>query len=257
MEVRVNDRVALVTGASRGIGEATASLLLESGARGVVITGRKPEALDEVAARLGADRAVAVAGNASEDEHAHAAVAAAVERFGSCDILVNNAGTNPGAGSIADVELSAIDKTWSVNLRAPLVFAREAWAQSMRERGGAIVNVGSVGGLEPAPMVGAYNIAKAGLHHLTRQLALEFAPGVRVNAVAAAVVKTKLSRMLWEWDEGAVARAHPLQRLGEPEDVARAIVFLCSDAASWITGTVLTVDGGVSGATSSIHVDAG
>jgi NAD(P)-dependent dehydrogenase (short-subunit alcohol dehydrogenase family) len=148
--------------------------------------------------------------------------------------------------------MGAVDKTWEVNLRAPLLWSRAVWHASMQQRGGAIVSIGSVGGLRPSPAIGAYNVSKAAVHHLTRQLALEFAPTVRVNAVAAAIVKTRLSEMLWSWDEAAVAKAHPLQRLGSPEDVARAVVFLLSDAASWITGTVLPVDGGVTGASSGM-----
>ena len=256
MEVRIDGKVALVTGASRGIGEAIVREFLDSGATGVVITGRRPETLEEVAAELDADRVVPVVGNVSDDEHAAEAVAAAIERFGSCDILVNNAGTNPVAGVITEVEMSAVDKTWAVNQRAPLVFAGEAWRQWMKEHGGAIVSIGSVGGLRPSPALGAYNVSKAAVHFLTRQLAHELAPGVRVNAVAAAVVKTKLSSMLWEWNPEAVANAHPLHRLGEPEDVARAVTFLASDAASWITGVVLPVDGGVSQAGSGMHIEA-
>jgi NAD(P)-dependent dehydrogenase (short-subunit alcohol dehydrogenase family) len=249
VDVRVDGRVALVTGASRGIGEAIVRELLASGAEGVVITGRKAETLEPLAAELG-ERVVPVVGNATDDGHARAAVATAVDTFGSCDLLVNNAGTNPAAGTLMDVDLGAVDKTWEVNLRAPLLWARAAWHASMKERGGAIVSIGSIGGLRPSPAIGAYNISKAGVHHLTRQLAHELAPSVRVNAVAAAIVRTRLSEMLWSWDADAVGRAHPLQRLGEPEDVARAVVFLLSDAASWITGVVLPVDGGVTGASS-------
>jgi NAD(P)-dependent dehydrogenase (short-subunit alcohol dehydrogenase family) len=254
MEARVDGKVALVTGASRGIGEAIVRDLLDSGARGVVLTSRKPDNLAEVVADLPDERVAVVAGNVTDDDHATEAVAAAVERFGSCDVLVNNAGTNPVAGLITEVEMGAIDKTWAVNLRAPLVFARAAWAAWMKDNGGAIVNIGSVGGLQPSPALGAYNVSKAAVHYLTRQLAHELAPGVRVNAIAAAVVKTKLSSLLWEWNPDAVAKAHPLQRLGEPEDVARAVTFLCSDAASWISGVVLPVDGGLSGAGSGMHI---
>lgn len=249
MDVRVDGRVALVTGASRGIGEAIVRELLASGAEGVVITGRKAETLEPLAAELG-ERVVPVVGNATDVDHAQAAVAAAVDTFGSCDLLVNNAGTNPAAGTLMDVDLGAVDKTWEVNLRAPLLWARAAWRASMKEHGGAIVSIGSIGGLRPSPAIGAYNVSKAGVHHLTQQLAHELAPSVRVNAVAAAIVRTRLSEMLWSWDAEAVGRAHPLQRLGEPEDVARAVVFLLSDAASWITGVVLPVDGGVTGASS-------
>jgi NAD(P)-dependent dehydrogenase (short-subunit alcohol dehydrogenase family) len=253
VQVRVDGKVALVTGASRGIGEAIVRELLDAGAEGVVITGRRAETLEPLAAELG-DRVVAVVGNVTDPDHAADAVGRAVETFGSCDLLVNNAGTNPAVGALAEVDLGAVDKTWEVNLRAPLLWAQQAWQRSMRERGGAIVSIGSVGGLQPSPAIGAYNVSKAAVHHLTRQLAHELAPTVRVNAVAAAVVKTKLSEMLWSWDEDAVARAHPLQRLGTPEDVARAVVFLLSDASSWMTGVILPVDGGVTGAASGVRV---
>lgn len=248
MDVRVDDRVALVTGASRGIGEAIVHELLDAGARGVVITGRRPDTLEAVRAESDAERVSVVAGNVTDDDHAAEAVATAVEQLGGCDVLVNNAGANPVAGSIVDVEMGAVDKTWAVNQRAPLVFARAAWHGWMREHGGAVVNIGSVGGLAPSPALGAYNVSKAALHHLTRQLAHELAPGVRVNAVAAAVVKTRFSGLLWQADPEAAAHAHPLRRLGEPADVARAVTFLASDAASWISGVVLPVDGGLTGA---------
>jgi NAD(P)-dependent dehydrogenase (short-subunit alcohol dehydrogenase family) len=254
MEISLTGKVAVVTGASRGIGWACARQLLGAGATGVTITSRKQENLDEAAARLvedGADpeRILVVAAKADVDGDAERAIAATVERFGRCDILVNNAGTNPAAGPLMDVDLGALDKTWAVNQRAPLVWTRQAWHQWMREHGGCVVNVASVGGLRPSPVIGAYNISKAALIHLTHQLAFELAPGVRVNAVAPGIVKTRLSELLWVSDEDQAARLHPRGRLGVPDDVAQAVTFLASDAADWITGVVLPVDGGVAGAT--------
>jgi 3-oxoacyl-[acyl-carrier protein] reductase len=241
--------VALVTGASRGIGRAIAQELLAGGAKGVVITSRKPANLEEAVAEIGHDdRVLAVVGGADNDEHAAGGVAAAIAEFGALDILVNNAATNPVAGNIIDIEMNAIDKIWAVNQRGPLVFAREAWRQWMQEHGGSIVNVASVGGLQPGPMLGAYNVSKAALIFLTRQLAYEMAPTVRVNAIAPGIVKTRFSRALWEMNEEGAAGLHPLGRLGEVEDVTGAVLFLCSDAASWITGVTLPIDGGVTGA---------
>jgi len=213
----------------------------------VVLTGRRPETLESLVADLG-PRAVAVVGNVRDPDHAADAVATAISTFGSCDLLVNNAGTNPSAGPLVDVDLAAVDATWEVNQRAPLIWARAAWHGWMKEHGGSIVSIGSVGGLAPGPMIGAYNVSKAALHHLTRQLAHELAPTVRVNAIAAAVVRTRLSEALWVADPEGAAKAHPLRRLGETEDIARAAVFLLSDEASWITGVVLPVDGGLTGA---------
>ncbi|MEX2550601.1 MAG: SDR family oxidoreductase [Nitriliruptoraceae bacterium] len=247
MDVKVDGKVALVTGGSRGIGAAIARRLIDSGAAGVVVTGRHADALEGFASGFD-DRMVPVAGNATDEAHVEAAVGTAVDRFGALDLLVANAGTNPAAGSLMDVDLGAVDRTWEVNLRSPLLWARHAWGASMQDHGGSILTIGSVGGIAPGALLGAYNVSKAGLHHLTRQLALELAPRVRVNALAAAIVRTRLSTSLWEPDEAAAAASHPLGRLGEPDDVARAAVFLLSDAASWITGAVLPVDGGMTGA---------
>jgi NAD(P)-dependent dehydrogenase (short-subunit alcohol dehydrogenase family) len=250
VEIRFDGKVALVTGGTRGIGEATARTLLESGAAGVAITSRKPENLDEAAARLDAgERLLPIEARADDDAAAAAAVGTVVDHFGKVDILVNNAGTNPAPGSLADVDLGAMDKTWAVNQRGPVIWTRQAWHQSMEGHGGVVVNVASVGGMRPAPMIGAYNTSKAALIYLTHQLALEMAPGVRVNAVAPSVVRTRLAALLWEGIEAQTAAAHPLGRIGEPQDVANAIAFLASDAASWITGVVLPVDGGATGAT--------
>ena len=253
MEIRFDDSVALITGGTRGIGEATASTLLASGAAGVAITSRKPENLEEAAGRLDAgDRVLTIEARADDDLAAADAVAQVVDRFGKVDVLVNNAGTNPAPGLLSDVDLGALDKTWAVNQRAPVVWAREAWNQSMGEHGGAIVNVASVGGVRPSAAFGAYNTSKAALIYLTYQMALEMAPQVRVNAVAPSVVRTRLSTVLWDGIEEQTAGAHALGRIGEPEDVAAAIAFLASDAASWITGVVLPVDGGALGAAPAV-----
>ena len=255
MEVSVAGKVALVTGGSRGIGLATALELALSGAEGVAITSRKPENIEAAKAELVAagvedGRVLALAARADDEDAADQAVARTVETFGSCDILVNNAGTNPAAGNLVDVDLGALDKTWSVNMRAPLLWVRAAFRHWMNENGGVVVNVASVAGLRPSPIMGAYNISKAGLIHMTRQLAQELAPSIRVNAVAPAVVKTRLAGALLV-DEDATAAMHPLGRVGEPEDVARLIVYLASDSASWMTGAIVPVDGGVVGAGSS------
>lgn len=249
MEIRFDEKVALVTGGSRGIGEAIAAEFLASGARGVAVTSRRAENLEAVAERLGEPgRLLPIEARADDEDAAAAAVAAVIDRFGSCDVLVNNAGTNPAVGPLADVDLGAVDKTWAVNQRAPLVWSREAWHQSMSDSGGSIVNVASVGGLQPGSALGAYNVSKAALIHLTRQLAFEMAPDVRVNAVAPSVVRTRLSALLWDGLEEHTASLHPLKRIGEPEDVAAAVAFLASDQASWITGVVLPIDGGTTGA---------
>jgi NAD(P)-dependent dehydrogenase (short-subunit alcohol dehydrogenase family) len=159
---------------------------------------------------------------------------------------VNNAATNPQFGPLVEADMRAVEKVWSTNLAGPLRFAQAAWMHWMRDHGGVILNVVSLGGIRPGPSIGAYNVSKAALIHLTRQLALELAPGVRVNAVAPALVKTDMARALWEPNEQAMARSHPLGRLGTPDDIASAALFLVSDASSWMTGEVVVIDGGAS-----------
>jgi NAD(P)-dependent dehydrogenase (short-subunit alcohol dehydrogenase family) len=241
----VEGKAALVTGASRGIGLGIAAELLRCGAR-VCITARKRDELDAALAELDAgDAAFAVAGSTDDAAHRRDAVAQTVERFGALDLLVNNAATNPQYGPLAEADLAAVEKVFAVNVTAPVGWVQEAWRAALAERGGAILNVASVGGLRPGAMIGAYNASKAALIALTRQFAVELAPRVRVNAIAPAVVKTRFARALYEGREDEVAAAYPLKRLGTPEDTATLARFLLSDEASWITGETVVVDGGV------------
>jgi NAD(P)-dependent dehydrogenase (short-subunit alcohol dehydrogenase family) len=215
-----------------------------------MISSRKADALAEAASAIGkanGDRAGTVewcVANAGDPEQAGACVAATVERFGSVDILVNNAATNPYYGPMIDIDRGRADKTVRVNQSGYLEWAQAAWRAGMAEHGGAVLNLASVGGLSVEAGIGWYNVTKAAVIHLTRQLAGELGPKVRVNALAPGLVKTEFARALWEQDEGAIARRLPLRRLGEAEDIANAALFLCSDAASWITGHTLIIDGG-------------
>jgi NAD(P)-dependent dehydrogenase (short-subunit alcohol dehydrogenase family) len=250
MHISLEGKVALVTGASRGIGAAIARAYAVAGAS-VLVTSRKQEALDEVAAgivdEIGADRAgdvAAFAAHAGDPEQIAACEAATLERWGRVDILVNNAATNPYMGPAVDIDLPRFDKTWEVNYRGPVVWVQEAWRAWMRDSGGIVVNMASTGGLTVAPGIGHYDVTKAALIHLTKTLAHELAPSVRVNAIAPGLVKTDFARALWEPDEAAAASRVPLRRLGEPEDIADAALFLASDMSSWITGQTLVVDGG-------------
>lgn len=237
-------RVAIVTGASRGIGYGIAEALVARGDR-VVITGRNEEALKEAVERLGADRALGVAGKAHDEAHQAEVVERTMEAFGRVDYLANNAGTNPVFGPLAKLDLGVARKVFETNVISALGFAQQTYKAWMKENGGAIVNIASVAGISASPFIGAYGMSKAAMVNLTLQLASEMAPGVRANAIAPAVVKTRFASALYEGREEQAAAAYPLGRLGVPEDIGGAAAFLLSDAAAWITGQTLVVDGGI------------
>jgi 3-oxoacyl-[acyl-carrier protein] reductase len=243
--LRLDGRVVLVTGGTRGIGRAIAEACARAGAD-VAVVARKAGELDQTRAalnELGA-RAVTVQGSVGDPAVADTAVERAIHELGRCDAVVNNAAVNPVLAPLMDADLGAVAKVLDSNVVGPLRFVRAAWQRFMREHGGVVLNVASVGAMRPGPFIGAYNVSKAALVHLTRQLAQELAPGVRVNAIAPGLVKTDMARALWEPDEQAIARAHALGRIGVPDDVATGALFLLSDASSWMTGEVLVVDGG-------------
>ncbi len=249
-------RSALVTGGSRGIGLAIAGELLSRGAS-VTITARKDGPLQEAAAGLrsahcGAaaegsadDRVLAVAANTGHDEARAAAVAAAVERFGRLDILVNNTGINPVFGALMDADLGGVRKLFDTNVVAALGYVQEAHRAWMGEHGGAVVNIVSVAGLRSTGVISAYGASKAALIRLTEELAWQLAPAVRVNAVAPGVIETDFAGILVGDDPAAAGRRYPMGRIGRPDDVARAVGFLVSDEAEWITGETVRVDGGL------------
>jgi NAD(P)-dependent dehydrogenase (short-subunit alcohol dehydrogenase family) len=240
----LSGKVALVTGASRGIGYGVAEALVARGDR-VCITGRNEDALKEAVEQLGADRVIGVAGKAHDVEHQAVAVERTMEAFGRVDFLVNNAGTNPVFGPIADLDLDVARKVFETNVVSALGFAQRTWHAWQKDNGGAIVNIASVAGLSASPFIGAYGISKAAMINLTQQLAHEFAPRVRVNAIAPAVVKTKFAQALYEGREEEAAAAYPLARLGVPSDIGGTAAFLTSEQSDWITGQTLVVDGGI------------
>jgi NAD(P)-dependent dehydrogenase (short-subunit alcohol dehydrogenase family) len=242
VDLRLDGKVALVTGASRGIGRAIATAFAGAGAR-VLISSRKQDALEEAAKEMPGEVAV-FAANAGEPDQAAACVAACVARFGGIDVLVNNAATNPYMGPLMGIDVPRAEKTVRVNQQGVLVWTQEAHKAGLADGGGSVINIASVGGLSVETSIAYYNVTKAAVLHLTRQLAAELAPDVRVNAIAPGLVKTDMARALWEPNEAAIAAHTPLRRLGEPSDIGAAALFLASDAASWITGQTLVVDGG-------------
>jgi NAD(P)-dependent dehydrogenase (short-subunit alcohol dehydrogenase family) len=249
VELRLDGKVALITGASKGIGKAIATAYAAAGAQ-VMLSSRKLDGLEAAAATMPGDVAV-FAANAGDVEGARACVAATIERFGRLDVLVNNAATNPYQGDVLDVDEGRYDKTMQVNLRGPVFWSQAAWQAWMHEHpGGVIVNIASVGGLRAEGTLGVYNLTKAALIHLTRQLARELAPQVRVVGIAPGLVKTDFAKVLVDNFGEALAARLPARRLGEPEDIGNLALFLASDAASWITGETYVIDGGagVSGA---------
>ncbi len=242
---RLAGRTAIVTGASRGIGLAIAERLVDEGAR-VCITGRDEHALESAVDELGGrDHAIGMAGRADDTAHQGATVARTIEVFGSLDILVNNAGINPAYGGLMSLDLAAARKILEVNCVGALSWTQQAHAAWLAEHGGSVVNVASVAGLRPSPGIGFYGVSKAGLIHLTEELAVELGPRVRVNAVAPGIVKTRFAQALYEGREEEVAAAYPLKRLGMPDDIGSVVAFLASEDAGWMTGQTITVDGGV------------
>jgi len=249
MDLRLDGKTALVTGGSRGIGRAIGLAFADAGAS-VMLTSRRADGLEasatEIRSRLG-DRAGEVAwtvANAGDPDQAEACVAATVRRFGRVDLLVNNAATNPYYGPIIDIDRGRADKTVRVNQSGYLEWTQAVWRAGMADHGGGVLNIASIGGMTVEGGIGWYNVTKAAVIHLTAQLAGELGPAVRVNAIAPGLVRTQLAKALWEAGEEKIAGRLPTRRLGEPEDIAKAALFLCSDAASWITGETLVVDGG-------------
>lgn len=238
---RFADRVAVITGGSRGIGFAIAQRLVDEGAS-VVITGRRQDSLDEAIATLG-PQASAVAGKADDPEHRAAVFAHVAERHGRLDHLVNNAGINPAYGPLLEIDLAVAQKILAVNVLGTLEWTRDAVAAGLRR---SIVNLSSISAVSAAPGIAFYGVSKAAIMNLTIQLAQELSPGIRVNAVAPAVIKTAFARALYEGREAEVSAGYPLGRLGETADVAGPVAFLLSEDADWITGQTIVIDGGAS-----------
>jgi NAD(P)-dependent dehydrogenase (short-subunit alcohol dehydrogenase family) len=252
LDLSLHGRVAIVTGASKGIGCAVAMMIAAQGAS-VVVSSRRQENVDAAAALINGcypGRAVPIAAHAGKREELEGLVARTMEQLGRVDIVVHSAGTSPHFGPLLDSQPEAWESAFRVNVLGALTLVQAAVRAWMGEHGGAVVTVATIGGLQPRPNLGVYNTTKAALLMLTRQLAKELGPsGIRVNAVAPGLIKTDFSAALWQ-DQAkleAVLKENPLGRLGTPEEVAAAVTFLVSDAASFINGHTVVLDGGAIG----------
>jgi NAD(P)-dependent dehydrogenase (short-subunit alcohol dehydrogenase family) len=250
-DFQLNEKVAIVTGASRGLGSAIAEGLAEQGAR-VVLSSRRQDSLDAEAARLNErfpNAAVAIAAHAGRPEDLQRLVEETMARLGRIDILINNAGTNPYFGPLIDAELGVWDKTFEVNLRGYFHLTQLVYRAWMGEHGGAVLNIASTGGLRPSLGLGVYDVTKAGVIMLTRQLARELGGRVRVNCIAPGLFRTRFAEALWSNESimERVVQGNPFGRIGEPAEIAGAAVFLVSPAASYVNGQVLVIDGGGGG----------
>lgn len=241
MDISLQGKTALVTGGSRGIGKAIAATFVRCGAN-VMIVSRKEDSLRATAEEIGGNIAF-MAANTGDVDSADKAVAATIEKFGSLDIFVNNAATNPYAGPMMEVDQSRYDKTFQVNLRGPVFWTQSVWSQWMKDHPGVIVNVASIGGLRTEASLGVYNLTKAAIIHMTRQLAGELG-ATRVVGVAPGLIVTDFAQMLVDNFGDTLAKRLPTKRLGQPQDIANLVAFLASDLASWITGETYVIDGG-------------
>lgn len=246
----LNDKVAIVSGASRGIGEAIARGFVESGAR-VVISSRKSENILPIADSINAeypDRAIGVAAHAGKRENSTSLVKLAVEKFGQVNIVVNNASTNPHFGPLLTAEESQWDKILEVNVKGYFWLCQAA-AQQMMEQGdgGKIINIASIAGLEPGFMMGVYSVSKAAIIMMTKSLALELGKdNIQVNAIAPGFVRTRFSRALWSNESlnDSIVKRTPAGRLASPEEIVGIALYLASTHSNFTTGAVFTVDGG-------------
>ena len=241
-------KIALVTGASRGIGEAVALSFAENGAECILVS-RKAEALEGVVKKIEAanGKAIARAANMGDLTQIADLFAFIRDKYGKLDILVNNAATNPYFGAMTGAEEWAWDKTLAVNMKGPFFATQQAAKLMDVAGGGAIVNVASINGVKPAPTQGIYSITKAGLIAMTKAYAKELAnQNIRVNALLPGLTKTDFSKALFEMEEihKHVIAEIPLQRHAEPHEMAGAVLYLVSDAASFTTGICITCDGG-------------
>lgn len=246
--LRLDGKVAIVTGGTRGIGFAIATTFARAGAR-VVITSRKPEHVDAAVKALKAEghTVVGIPAHMGKIADAHEVAARTVQHFDGIDIIVNNAATNPVFGPLQHAGDAAFDKIFSVNVKGPLELCKTAHGIMAERGGGAIVNIASIGGVSPEAGLGLYSVSKAALISLTKVMAQEWgADGIRANVICPGLIKTKFSEALWQDEHisNQVLGHQPIRRIGTPDDVTGLALFLASDAAAYCTGGIYMADGG-------------
>lgn len=241
-------KVAIVTGASKGIGEAIAQYYAAHGAK-VVVNSRKQEAVDAVVSHINTEggQALGVAGQVGNSTDCQNIFNATMEAYGRVDILVNNAATNPVFGPVENTDDKAFNKIMDVNVKAPFELAKLCLPIMEKNGGGSIINISSIGGISPEQMLGIYSVSKAALVSLTKVMAAEWGKyNIRANVICPGLIQTKFSEALWSND---MIMKHmmtqvPLGRIGSPEEIAGLALFLASEASSYCTGAVFTADGG-------------
>lgn len=245
----LTNKVAIITGASRGIGQAIATAYAQAGAS-LVLTSRKLENVGPVAEaiRAAGGRAIALAAHAGDQAAAEAVVQAALAELGRVDILVNNAATNPHFGPLLTAEASHFDKIFEVNVKGYFYMIKAAVPAMQHQGGGKVINLASIAGINPGPGMGVYSVSKAAVIMLTRALAAELAPAnIQVNALAPGFIKTRFSAALWTNPalSAGIEKLTPAGRIAEADELTGAALYLASDASSFTTGSVLVVDGGI------------
>ncbi len=245
---RLDGKVALVTGASKGIGLAIAQAYANAGAH-VVVSSRKQESIEQVVKGVQAigGKATAIACNVGDMADVRQLAEKCITQFGVVDVLVNNAAVNPVFGPVVETNESAFDKIMAVNVKGPFELAKMLYPAMKSKKAGSVINISSVGGLRPEPGLGIYSMSKASLISLTKVMAKEWGDNnIRVNAICPGLIKTKFSEALWSNDKimGMMMKMLPIKRMGTSDEIAALALYLASDASGYCTGSVFTADGG-------------
>jgi NAD(P)-dependent dehydrogenase (short-subunit alcohol dehydrogenase family) len=248
-QFNLQGKVALITGASKGIGESMARLMAAAGAK-VIVSSRKQEALDALAQDIKSQggEAIGIAAHVGDISQVHTLLEKTIATYGGVDILVNNAAANPVFGPVVECDTAAFDKIMDVNVKAPFELGKLVYPLMKSRGGGSVINISSIGGLSPEPHLGIYSVSKSALIMLTKVMAKEWGrDNIRVNAICPGLIQTKFSQALWQNEEilKRFLKATPLNRMGQPDEIGALALFLASDFSAYCTGTVFTADGGL------------